>query len=201
MSAAATAASATQETSLSGNIIRAVDSAQGLPSNQIHKIARDRFSRLWLAGPAGLSCFDGSAVHTYDRRNGLRCSGLRCVAIGPHGTLWVGTDQGLEALDADARPLRWVNWFAWPYGLCEHIVTSGSDIWIGCAHGLVKLDVSRAEGGPQIVFQADVGFVRHIARVSDTLVYAASDALGLIESDGVSWSRVRSPEQIGRAHV
>ena len=198
MSAAETAVPGAEGASLSGSVIRAVDSAQGLPSNQIHKIARDQFSRLWLAGPAGLSCFDGSAVHTYDRRNGLRCSGLRCVAIGPHGTLWIGTDQGLEALDADACPLRWVDWFAWPYGLCEHIVTSGSDIWIGCAHGLVKLDVSHAEGGPQIVFQADVGFVRHIARVSDTLVYAASDALGLIESDGVSWSRVRSPELAGR---
>lgn len=197
MSAAATAGSGTQATSLSGTVIRAVDSAQGLPSNQIHKIARDRFSRLWLAGPAGLSCFDGSAVHTYDRRNGLRCSGLRSVAVGDDGTLWVGTDQGLEALDADAQPLPWAAWFAWPYGLCEHIDAAGPSIWIGSAHGLVKLDRGSVEAGPRIAFHADVGFVRHIARVSDSQVYAACDTFGLIECDGRSWSQVRCPDLAG----
>jgi diguanylate cyclase (GGDEF)-like protein len=197
MSAAETAAPGAQETRLSGTVTRAVDSAQGLPSNQIHKIARDRFSRLWLAGPAGLSCFDGSAVHTYDRRNGLKCSGLRSVAVGVDGTLWLGTDQGLEALDADAHPLPWVAWFAWPYGLCEHIDAAGASIWIGSANGLVKLDTGSVEAGPRIAFHADVGFVRHIVRVSDSHVYAASDTFGLIECDGSSWSQVRCPNLAG----
>jgi ligand-binding sensor domain-containing protein len=197
MSATETAVPGAEGASLSGTVIRAVDSALGLPSNQIHKIARDRFSRLWLAGPAGLSCFDGSAVHTYDRRNGLKCSGLRSVAVGADGTLWVGTDQGLEALDADAQPLPWVTWFAWPYGLCEHIDAAGPSIWIGSANGLVKLDNGSVEAGPRIAFHADVGFVRHIARVSDSHVYAASDTFGLIECDGRSWSQVRCPDLAG----
>ena len=183
---------------VSGRVIRAVDSALGLPSNQIHKIARDRFSRLWLAGPSGLSCFDGNAVHTYDRRNGLLCNGLRSVAVSADGTLWLGTDQGLEALDANACPLPQMDWFAWSYGLCEHIDATGPSIWIGSAQGLVRLETDSAEAGPRVAFHADVGFVRHIARVRDTLVYASSDTLGLIECDGISWSRVRSPELAGR---
>jgi len=181
-----------------GSAAIAVDSSRGLPSNQIHKIARDRFLRLWLAGPAGLSCFDGAVARTYDRRNGLRCSGLRSVGISVDGTVWVGTDRGLEAIDEAGHPLPYIGWFAWTFGLCEHIDATGDVVWIGSAQGLVRIDRGTDAADPQVGLHADIGFVRHIARVDDQHVYAASDTQGLIEVDGSSWWQLRNTALMGR---
>lgn len=175
----------------------AVDSSHGLPSNQVHKLAQDRYSRLWLAGPAGLSCYDGDIIRNFDRSNGLRCGGLRGLGVSADGTIWVGTDQGLEALDENGKPMPWASSLVWPYGLCEHIDAAGDAVWIGSASGLVLLEPVSADQAPRINYYADVGFVRHIARIDDRHVYAASDSLGLVESDGSSWNRVRCPELAG----
>ena len=117
-----------------------LDSSSGLGSNQIHRIARDRHSRLWLALPVGLASYDGSFTHQWDRRNGLQCNGLRSVAIGADERVWVGTDLGLELLDGAGRPLSGLIPSNWQFGLCQHIDVSGSNPWIGTAHGLVKLE-------------------------------------------------------------
>ena len=56
-------------------------SEEGLPNLQIHTIEIDIYERLWVAGPSGLSCYDGNTIKVYDTRDGLMCSGLRTVKI------------------------------------------------------------------------------------------------------------------------
>ncbi len=179
------------------DVVRAVDTSMGLSSNQIHRIAQDRLDRLWLAGPAGLACFDGHTVIHHDRRTGLACQGLRSADIAADGTVWIGTDLGLEAIDARGKPLSWIGWSQWPYGLCEHIDASGSDIWVGCAQGLACIDTSNPLG-PRVKFHADIGFVRHIVRMSDGVVYAASDTQGVVRIEGAACRPMQYPSLYGR---
>lgn len=179
------------------DVVHAADTAQGLPSNQIHKIAQDRLGRLWLAGPAGLACFDGHTVISHDRRSGLACQGLRSVGIAPLGTVWVGTDLGLEAIDAQGKPQNWIGWAQWPYGLCEHIEARGDDVWVGCAQGIACIDTRNAQA-PRVKFHADIGFVRHIVRLPDGMLYAASDTQGVVRIDGTAWRPMQYPALRGR---
>jgi diguanylate cyclase (GGDEF)-like protein len=179
------------------SVLRALDSGQGLPSNQIHKIARDSRGRLWLAGPAGLACFDGQTLLMHDRRNGLACQGLRSVAIGAQGVVWVGTDLGLEAIDAQGQPLSWMGWSRWSYGLVECINVVGAEIWVGGAHGVVCIDPQGGKG-PEVTFQADIGFVRDVLPMSDATLLAASDSLGVVRIAERSWRPMQVPALAGR---
>lgn len=179
------------------DVLRAADTGTGLQSNQIHRVSQDRFDRLWLAGPAGLACFDGHTVVNHDRRTGLACQGLRSMGIGADGTVWIGTDLGLEAIDARGKPLSWIGWSQWPYGLCEHIDASGADVWVGCAQGIACIDTSTPHA-PRVKFHADIGFVRHILCMPNGVVYAASDTQGVVCIEGHASRPMQYPSLYGR---
>lgn len=175
-----------------------LDSSRQLVSNQVHRIARDLDCRIWLAGPVGLARFDGSFVKEWDRHNGLQCNGLRSVTIDAIGNVWIGTDLGFEQLDTVGRPLPGVEPGTWRFGLCQHIDASGSDPWLGTAHGLVKLERRDGVTGYRIGFSADVGFVSDVKCVNDDRVLAASSVGGLVETDGKTWWGYRCEGLMGR---
>lgn len=164
-----------------------LDSAHGLPSNQIHGLARDSLSRLWLATPAGLACWDGSFIRHWNRGSGLHCNGLRSVVIDNHDCVWIGSDLGIERLDFTGSPRACIDQQAWRFGLAERIVTDGASAWIGTAQGLVRLEPPIDDAAYRVAFSADVGFINDVVRLGESRILAASASHGLIESDGRSW--------------
>jgi ligand-binding sensor domain-containing protein len=175
-----------------------LDASHGLPSNQIHRVARDRHNRLWFAGPAGITCFDGSFVRAFDRRVGLHCNGLRCVAVSDDSTVWIGTDQGLQALSDSGQPFSDSSPFLRPNGLCEDIVCVGQHLWIGAAQGLLRLEVRGGDLPPRLTHAAAIGFVESVAAINEKTADAASNRLGLVKSDGASSGAINSPLLTGR---
>ena len=165
-----------------------LDTSQGLGSNQAHRVARDRQSRLWVASPVGLARFDGSTIDRWGLHTGLTCNGLRCLAIDASGQVWVGSDLGLQRLDSDGAPQVDPALQTWSFGLCQSIAIANHHVWAGTALGLVRLEMAPTDAGLQITFKADVGFVNDIASLSPTRIVAASAGMGLVESDGItSW--------------
>lgn len=164
-----------------------LDTSSGLPSNQIHRLAIDASSRLWFATPAGLASFDGHFVDAWDRRRGLQCNGLRSVGTSPDGTVWIGTDLGLELLDERGHAaLRGLSTL-WSFGLCEHVDAGGEDVWIGAARGLVRVKRRAGEASFDVLYSAPIGFVSDVRRNGRDRVVAASSLHGLVESDGQQW--------------
>jgi ligand-binding sensor domain-containing protein len=155
--------------------------SKGLPSNQVHGLSQDVKGRLWLAGPAGLSCYDGSRVVAFDRRNGLRCAGLRTVKATSDGAIWIGTDLGLEALNPFGQAIDLGVADAWVFGLVQCIVPFESSLWLGTAQGLVQFNKTNADTQLQMVSAEDVGFVRDIV-AGPRGILALSSKRGLIES-------------------
>jgi diguanylate cyclase (GGDEF)-like protein len=181
-----------------GTPLYIVDTAQGLASNQVHRLASDAQSRLWLASPVGLARFDGDFVEHWDRRRGLQCNGLRTVAIATTGHIWVGTDLGLEILDLNGQAALATAVGVWRFGLCQQIDLGGPSPWLGTAHGLVRL-VAAGDGKlyrPDFV--ADIGFVNDVKTLATQHVLAASAGQGLVESDGKTWWRYRCEALAGR---
>lgn len=183
---------------VSSELLYILNSSHQLVSNQVHRIARDLDSRIWLAGPVGLARFDGSFVKLWDRHSGLQCNGLRSVTIDAKGNVWIGTDLGFERLDTAGRPLTGVEPGTWRFGLCQHIDASGGDPWLGTAHGLVKLERREGEVGYRIGFNADIGFVSDVKYLDDRRVLAASSIGGLVETDGQTWWSYRCEGLMGR---
>ncbi len=167
-----------------------VDRDRGLPSSQVHRMAHDSCHRVWMAGPSGLCCYDGSRVRTFDKRQGLRCAGLRTVAVAADDTVWIGTDLGVEAFDATGRPLTQMPPAAWPFGLVDCVATGTDGVWLGTSQGLVELidpHLSCRTGA-----HVDVGYVRDLLHLGGGR-YAAVAASGLhLLNEGV-WRQVPLP--------
>lgn len=73
-------------------------SKEGLSSNIITGILKDRFGWMWFATEDGLDKFDGNRFtiyrHTANDTNGLQSNDITCLHEDKAGTLWVGTNGG-----------------------------------------------------------------------------------------------------------
>ena len=89
-------------------------SIRHLPGEMVYSIVEDRSGFLWfgVAGGGGLSRFDRRTgeVKTYrhDKENprSLSNNEVRSLLIDRNGTLWAGTDDGLDAFDPQTEEFR-----------------------------------------------------------------------------------------------
>src|SRR5581483_2275543 len=77
-----------------------------LRTREIRALALDRSGAVWIGTPADLVSVDARThrglVH-YTRTAGVAASpvanGANALEVGPDGTLWIGSDDGVVALD------------------------------------------------------------------------------------------------------
>ena len=79
------------------------NSKDGISSNTINAILKDKFGYMWFATEDGLNRFDGISFTVY-RHNAADTSSIRANQIlslyeDPTGNLWVGTNRGLSLYD------------------------------------------------------------------------------------------------------
>ncbi|MCS6885471.1 MAG: two-component regulator propeller domain-containing protein [Acidobacteriota bacterium] len=79
-------------------------SEQGLASNSVYSIVRDRYGLVWIGTDDGLSLYDGkeftSYEHVYGEQYTLSSSHIRVVYDDRSGTIWAGTERnGLNRFD------------------------------------------------------------------------------------------------------
>ncbi|MBS0225114.1 MAG: histidine kinase, partial [Proteobacteria bacterium] len=77
----------------------------GLPSNEVTDIARDRDGFIWMATPDGLVRYDGSGLRIWrpegDGSKGLPSGEIMRVHVDARNRLWVALiDDGVVMLDA-----------------------------------------------------------------------------------------------------
>lgn len=159
--------------------------ADGLPNSQVHDLAQDRDSRLWLAGPSGLVRYDGQRFDVFLRADGLSANGLRSLAKAPDGRLWIGTDKGVDMHDRDGLFSPLVPPETWRYGVVEAMVIEPSGgAWIATPAGLLRWTPARgleAVADPRLYGVP----VTALARGDDGTVWAS--AAGLLSYDGAAW--------------
>ena len=81
---------------IAGGATRIFSTADGLRSNTIRQVLRDRSGVIWIATGSGLSRWDGTAIRTYYLEDGLAYGGVRVLAEDTNGDLLVGTDRGMN---------------------------------------------------------------------------------------------------------
>jgi len=74
-------------------ITNAYGSAEGLPQNSVHSLARTADGYLWAATEEGLARFDGVRFQTFQMQDGLGLpqDNIHCILGARDGSLWIGT--------------------------------------------------------------------------------------------------------------
>jgi PAS domain S-box-containing protein len=82
--------------------------AQGLPSNLIWNIRRDRKQALWVGTGCGLARLDGSGrIKIWSKADGLDGDNVRWLAEGPDGSIWAASKPGgLARIDPASGRIR-----------------------------------------------------------------------------------------------
>jgi signal transduction histidine kinase len=164
--------------------ITTINTDNGLSNQQVHAIAQDATGRLYLAAPTGLSRYNGSQIKVFDHSDGLECIGLRTVRVGMNGTIWIGTDQGLESLDNDGTKKIWKIYPDWEYGICECIFIKENLLWLGTSYGLLHVQINESENIIELLWKQEVGLVRSIVEKDEHTLFVLSANFGLLEFTG-----------------
>ncbi len=77
-------------------VVRHFRMSDGLRSNNVRKVLRDRSGMAWIATGSGLSRWDGRSIRTFYLEDGLSYGGVRSLAEDASGDLLVGTDGGMN---------------------------------------------------------------------------------------------------------
>ncbi|PNS07440.1 hybrid sensor histidine kinase/response regulator [Solilutibacter silvestris] len=173
-------------------LLRVID---GLPSNELTDIARDREGFIWMATPDGLVRYDGSGLRIWrpegDASKGLPGGEINRVHVDARNRLWVGVaDHGAVMLDAQRKTIT--RYDAAIAGFASQniyaITSRGDDVWMGTgSDGLYHLDAAGrihplrndpkdpaslpADTVPSLSFASDgtlwIGTVAGLARLRD----------------------------------
>ncbi|MEO1575825.1 MAG: hypothetical protein AAFU65_12810, partial [Pseudomonadota bacterium] len=110
----------------------------GLPSGQVFGLAQDIHQVFWFATPGGLARFDGARFQVLTPKDGLSSHGLRAVAADRDGSVWVGSDTGIDHVAHDGTVLSSSGDSRWHYGPVDCIGLLGNEVWLGSAGGLLR---------------------------------------------------------------
>lgn len=85
-------------------------SKDGLPSNTVTAVLKDRYGYMWFGTEDGLSRFDGSRFTVFNHHaadsSSLRSNSILALFEDAQGRLWIGTHKGLSLYDRARNNFR-----------------------------------------------------------------------------------------------
>lgn len=170
-------------------------SMDGLSSNTVTAILKDRYGLMWFATDDGLNRFDGTDVLVYRHRKSdsasLRSSDIASLHQDRKGRMWVGTiEGGLHLYNRKKDAFIRVS--------SPHSVTSISSdargkLWVGTTGGLVTVDPETRQtttflSKPDVPDHISKGLVLSVTVDSRQVVWIGTDK-GLYSMDPSDLSR------------
>jgi signal transduction histidine kinase/ligand-binding sensor domain-containing protein/DNA-binding response OmpR family regulator len=173
-------------------------SMDGLSSNTVTAILKDRYGLMWFATDDGLNKFDGTEVSIY-RYNKLDPSSLRSSDISSlhqdrAGRVWVGTiEGGLHLYDRNKDSFVSI---PSPHSVTSITSDATGKLWVGTTAGLVNVDpdshrISTFSSVAEIPDQISKGLILSVTIDSKQRIWIGSDT-GLYRID---------PSEKGDEHV
>ncbi|WAC13096.1 hybrid sensor histidine kinase/response regulator transcription factor [Dyadobacter pollutisoli] len=166
-------------------------STDGLSSNTITAILKDRYGLMWFATDDGLNRFDGTEVLVYrhDKKDScsLRSSDISSLHQDRSGRIWVGTIEGGLHL-YDRRKNSFIS-ISSPHSVTSIASDVSGKLWVGTTAGLVNVDpenrhISAFSAMPNIPDEISKGRILSIAIDSKRNVWVGSKSgLFKIEPD------------------
>ena len=126
-------------------------SEQGLPSDVVFDIEKDRNGFVWFATEEGLVKYNGYDIEWFknasDNPDSLSHNYVRCLALDKDGLLWVGTESGLNVYLENENRFQQVKigpsaGASADINIIRTIYSDDGFIWIGSYAGLSRYDKS-----------------------------------------------------------
>ncbi len=128
---------------IKGGKIKIVSTRDGLSSNFVRNIHRDRTGRLWLGTDRGVSYTDGEEFHefhAYTTQNGLSGNLVGLIYEDKKGTLWVGTyENGLNRFKDGTITHITTKEGLHDDGIFEILEDESGNFWLGCKRGIFSV--------------------------------------------------------------
>lgn len=132
-------------------IFTTINSANGLSSNSLNAILKDRYGLMWFATDDGLNKFDGNGFtvyrHHYGDSTSLPSNEIVTIHEDSSGNMWLGTSGGGLSL-YDRKKDRFINF---PYGTGENAINNNvilslcsdanNNLWVGSYGGINLLNI------------------------------------------------------------
>jgi signal transduction histidine kinase/ligand-binding sensor domain-containing protein len=138
-------------------------SKDGLSSNTINIILKDRFGYMWFGSEDGLSKFDGTRFTVYNHNaadtSTIRSNYVMVIYEDKEGQLWVGTNKGLSLYDRDHDAFRNIN-VTLDNSARTICADHNGNLWIGSYTGLFRYNPA---SGASTYYSAEDGGKSHLA--------------------------------------
>jgi len=127
-----------------GHLVSMLSERDGIPPWHISAILEDAMHQLWLAPRSGGLARDvDGKISLYTASAGLRSNGLYALAAGSDGTIWVGSDNGLNSIKDGHITNYATNNLAGAWVISLYF-DSRNILWIGTfGRGLFRLENGR----------------------------------------------------------
>ncbi|KRD78463.1 hypothetical protein [Lysobacter sp. Root983] len=178
--------------------VNVLDSADGLPSDNVRHCLVDGLGALWVATDAGVARRRGNLTwQAFDIGDGLSSDDCRRLLQSDDGAVWVATDTGLSRVAANGA----ITTLDVGDGLADNDVralalAADGALWIATAAGLSRLDRNLSFANT-LAPDLPSDDVRDVALAADGRVWAAT-AAGIAERSAAGvWSTLAPPLAIG----
>jgi hypothetical protein len=186
----------------------------------ITDVAVDSLGQVWFGTIGGIYATDGANFwNPFDRRNGLPCEYVTCLAFGPDGELWAGTAEGVCRYTAQGA---W-QYYRGPRWLPDNHVNAiavGSDgaAWVATDGGVARLYDAKTTLAQKAAHYEEITAARHNRRgfvtggtlkkpgdVTGGIIHEASDNDGLwtavyVGAESFRYAATKDPQARALAH-
>ncbi|MCE7041665.1 hybrid sensor histidine kinase/response regulator transcription factor [Dyadobacter sp. CY312] len=147
-----------------------ITSMDGLSSNTVSAILKDRYGLMWFATDDGLNRFDGTDMIVYRHKKkdstSLRSSDISSLHQDKSGRIWVGTNEGgLHFYHRNKD--RFVS-LPSPHSITSITSDTSGKLWVATTAGLIRVDqkslhISTFSSVPSIPDEISKGLVLSVA--------------------------------------
>ncbi|MCE7067109.1 hybrid sensor histidine kinase/response regulator transcription factor [Dyadobacter sp. CY326] len=158
-----------------------ITSMDGLSSNTVTAILKDRYGLMWIATDDGLNRFDGTDVlvyrHNKNDSTSLRSSDITSLHQDRKGRIWVGTIEG--GLHLYNRKKDSFISIPSPHSVISITSDARGKLWVGTTAGLVNVDpetrqISTFSAIPNMPDQISKGLILSLAIDSKQRIWIGS---------------------------
>ena len=112
---------------------------QGLSSNDVNALLRDREGNIWVGTEGGLSRYAGATFAHFHVGNGLPSNQVDALAVDGGGTVWLGTAAGLVRYRGGAFSASGLGQNLPQIPVNALLARGDGTLWIGTGEGLIRL--------------------------------------------------------------
>lgn len=121
-----------------------------LPTNEVQKVYQDKDGFIWFATRQGLCCYNGYETTLYKSNlyspDLLTSNSITCLVDDNNNSIWIGTSEGLNALDKKTGKIRKYSIPSLPNNVVSALCTTRDNtLWVGTDVGLCRYVPERDE--------------------------------------------------------